>query len=125
MIKDFITVFFLCLILSISVAFLNSILITQPLRFSLNAIYAYHGIAALIVYALVAITYKNLPNQAGYAYLTTVFIKMGVFVLVFKNSVFSIDVLSKEERLSLIIPLFIFLILEAIFVSKLLNKKPH
>lgn len=95
----------------------------ETLHFSLMAIYVYHLFAAAIVYAIVEGVAYKLPNQVGYAYLASIFLKLGFFVLIFKASVFSEVILSKVERFSLVIPLFLFLILEAVFISKLLNNK--
>lgn len=93
------------------------------LSYSLFSIYLFHVIAAVIVYAIVELVACKLINQAGYAYLASVFLKIGFFVLIFKVSIFANEELTKPERFSLVIPLFIFLISEAIAVSKLLNSK--
>lgn len=93
------------------------------LSFSLLKVYLFHLIASSIVFTLVVLVFFKMPNQAGYAYLASVFLKLGFFVLIFKASVFTEVDLTKVERLSLVIPLFIFLISEAIAVSKLLNSK--
>ena len=93
------------------------------LSFSLLSVYVFHVIAAMIVYVIVELIAFKLPNQAGYAYLASIFLKIGFFVLIFQASVFENEALTKAERFSLIIPLFLFLIAEAIAVSKLLNSK--
>ncbi len=93
------------------------------LSFSLLGVYLFHVIAATIVYLIVEFVADKMPNQAGYAYLASIFLKIGFFVLVFQASVFSNEQLTKPERFSLVIPLFLFLIIEAIAVSKLLNSK--
>ncbi|TDQ28560.1 DUF6168 family protein [Tenacibaculum caenipelagi] len=93
------------------------------LSFSLISIYLFHVVAAIIVYSIVEFVAEKLPNQAGYAYLASIFLKIGLFVLIFQASVFVNEQLSKPERISLVIPLFLFLIVEAIAVSKLLNNK--
>ena len=93
------------------------------LSISLLGVYLFHVIAATIVYLIVEFVADKMPNQAGYAYLASIFLKIGFFVLVFKASVFSNEQLTKPERFSLVIPLFLFLIIEAIAVSKLLNSK--
>lgn len=104
--------------------FLNSYLVVEEkFSFSLLSIYLFHTIAALIVYTIVEFVADYMPNQAGYAYLASIFIKIGFFVLIFNSSVFANDNLSKPERLSLVGPLFLFLITEAVAVSKLLNSK--
>ena len=93
------------------------------LRFSLFSIYVFHYIATILVYILVSIIAEKMPNQAGYAYLASVFLKLGVFLMIFQSSIFSDEILSKIEKTALIIPLFLFLLIEAVFVSKVLNTK--
>jgi len=90
--------------------------------YSLLSIYLFHIISAIIVYCIVELIASILPNQAGYAYLASVFLKLGFFVLIFNNPVFT-ETLSKPERFSLVIPLFLFLISEALATAKLLNSK--
>lgn len=93
------------------------------ISFSLFSVYLFHVIAAVIVYVIVEFVADKIPNQAGYAYLASIFLKIGFFVLLFQASVFANEQLTKPERFSLVIPLFLFLIAEAIAVSKLLNSK--
>jgi len=90
--------------------------------FSLFSIYLFHIISAIVVYLIVEVVAKYVVSQAGYAYLSSVFLKLGFFVLIFKNPVFT-EELSKPERISLVIPLFLFLISEALATAKLLNSK--
>jgi hypothetical protein len=106
------------LIYNIQNYFLNEVL-----SFSLLNVCLFHLIAAIIVYASVELVANKLPNQAGYAYLTLIFIKIGAFVLIFQSSVFANDNLTQVERLVLVVPLFVFLITEAICVSRLLNNQ--
>lgn len=91
--------------------------------FSLHSVYLFHVAAAIIVYSIIELVAEKLPNQAGYAYLASIFLKIGFFVLIFQDTIFTNDNLTKPERISLVIPLFLFLITEAIGVSKLLNSK--
>ena len=92
------------------------------LSYSLLSIYIFHIISAIIIYCIVEAIANYLPSQAGYGYLASVFLKLGFFVLIFKNPVFT-ENLSKPERISLVIPLFLFLISEALGAGKLLNSK--
>lgn len=103
--------------------FLQTSLWSINLSFSLFNVYMFHAIAAFVVYSIIEVLAEKLPTQAGYAYLAAIFLKIGLFVLVFKDSVMANDSLSKPERISLIIPLFLFLIIEAVGVSKLLSSK--
>lgn len=126
MIKQLIT-FITAVILVTVITYSAHLFILQStnltLNFSLLSVYLFHSIAAILVYSTIVLIAYKIPNQAGYAYLASVLIKMGFFVLIFNASIFSIEILNKQERFSLVIPLFVFLILEAISVSKLLNSK--
>jgi hypothetical protein len=97
--------------------------LNEDIVFSLFNIYLFHAISVLLIYTCVEIVADRLPNQAGYAYLMLMCFKIGAFVLIFQDSVFSIEVLSQTQRVALVAPLFIFLISEAIAVAKLLNSK--
>lgn len=120
-----ILIFFIVLLSLFYISYFSNLYLlgNTELSFSLLQVYAFHAIAAFIVYAIVEFIASVLPTQAGYAYLASIFIKIGVFVLVFNASVFAKDNLSRPERISLVVPLFLFLITEAIVISKLLNKK--
>lgn len=95
----------------------------KTLNFSLLNVYLFHVVSTILIYIIVEFVSWKLPSQAGYAYLASIFLKIGVFVMVFQSSIFSEIELEKFERISLIIPLFLFLIAEAVAVSKLLNSK--
>lgn len=123
MIKRILIVTAILLALFLIALNLQNYLTTETLSFSLFYVYLFHLIAAIVVYVTVEIVAEKLPNQAGYAYLTLMFFKIGAFVLVFQSSVFANDNLTRIERIGLVVPLFLFLITEAIAVSKLLNSK--
>lgn len=93
------------------------------LPYSLLSIYIFHVIATIIIYVSLEFLADNLPNEAGYGYLAFMLLKIGFFLLIFQDTVFGEDKLVKLEKVSLVIPLFIFLATEAIVVSKLLNNK--
>jgi hypothetical protein len=93
------------------------------LSFTLISVYGFHAIASILVYIIVELVASKLPSQAGYAYLMLMFFKIGGFVLLFQSSVFAKDQLAQAEKIALVVPLFLFLIAEAIAVGKLLNSK--
>lgn len=93
------------------------------LSYSLLSVYLFHIISAILIYIIVEVIANYLPSQAGYGYLASVFLKLGFFVLIFNNPIFTNGNLSKPDRYSLVVPLFIFLITEAIATAKLLNTK--
>jgi hypothetical protein len=102
---------------------LHHYLINEEMFFSLFNIYLFHAVFAILIYICIEIVADKLPNQAGYAYLMLMCFKIGAFVLIFQASVFSLEVLSRTQRLALVVPLFLFLIAEALAVAKLLNSK--
>lgn len=123
MIKRIVMFTILLLVAFVFVFFLNDYLVKETLSFSMFSVYLFHAIAAAIVYVAIELIAEKLPTQAGYAYLGAIFLKIGFFVLIFKDSVFANENLTKPEKISLVVPLFLFLIIEAAGVSKLLNSK--
>ncbi len=113
-------------VLAISVLFLQNWYIStqeESLSYSLNSIYYFHFAAYLIIVVAVELLSKKLPNQVGFFYLASVFIKIGFFVLIFKDTIFAENPMNFLERISIIIPFFMFLIFEAIYSGRLMNEK--
>ena len=96
---------------------------TELLSFSLFHVYLFHVIAVVIVYGVIEFVAENLPSQAGYAYLMFMLFKIGLFILIFQESVLAKEALSKADKIGLVVPLFLFLMVEAVAVGKLLNSK--
>ncbi|SDS49868.1 hypothetical protein SAMN05216503_3254 [Polaribacter sp. KT25b] len=95
------------------------------LPFSLRKIYLFHlGFSLLICinFKVFSSVDKIFP-QLGFIYLGTIFLKIVLFSAFFYTSIFTGDNLSQTARISLFIPMIIFLLTEAIFVSKILNNK--
>ncbi|MTI20137.1 hypothetical protein E1176_03820 [Fulvivirga sp. RKSG066] len=85
--------------------------------------YVFHFVSYLVICLSIEALFKKLPSQVGYAYLASVFIKIGVFVLVFKSTIFGLEAMTMPERLSIVIPMFIFLIFEATYCGRLMNSQ--
>jgi len=95
------------------------------ISFSLDKIYLFHAFfSGLICINLrLASTVDKLSVQLGILYLATFIIKPILFGIFFYNPIFTIKKLTLAERLSLLIPLFIYLLTEVVFIAKILNKK--
>ncbi len=91
------------------------------LSYSLVHVYLFHAIAAAFICIIMELVASQLPDQAGYTYLMLMCFKIGGFVIIFQESVFLKDALTKADRIGLVAPLFIFLIAEAFFVYKTLS----
>jgi len=96
----------------------------KELLFSLEKIYLFHAFfSGLICINLrLASTVDKLYPQLGFLYLGTFIIKLILFGVFFYNPIFTIEKLNFTEKISLLIPLFLFLSTEVIFVVKILNK---
>jgi len=121
---------FLIYILSFALLFLcsyglHSYFIPDNNRYNIFDVYLFFGISSLslcVVFNLLS-KVNTISQQLGFIYLFTLIIKVGLFALLFKESVLSLTDLAKMERLNLLIPLFVFLLLEIYFISRLLSRK--
>lgn len=93
-------------------------------RFSLLSTNIFFAVTSLVICAHLKLfsLIKILQPQLGFIYLPTLFIKGILFYLMFKSSVFNLDLLSTAERLNLLMPLFLFLGLEVYFIVKIIKK---
>lgn len=94
------------------------------LPFSLLKVYVFFAVFSLIICLLLNIlsTVKKMENQIGLFYLASIFLKLPIFGATFYNSIFKIT-LNTNQRLSLVIPMMVFLAVEVFFIAKILSKK--
>ena len=114
------------LVLGIGGFFLNSFLLSNAevtLSFSVLQVYCFNVIATILIYALIEWVLGYLPNETGYLYLGMLMVKFGVFILLFQKSIFSEAGLTTPEKTTLLIPIMVFLAIETIALSKILNAK--
>ncbi len=126
MIKRILAYLLIVLIVFLLVYFTHQfILESQQLKlsYSLINVYMFNAVASVLVYLCVELIADSLPNQAGYAFLACVFLKIGFFVLIFQAAVFPEIKLAFFQRISLMLPFGLFIIIEAIGLAKLLNSK--
>lgn len=97
----------------------------KEIRFSLEKTYLFHAFFSglICVNIRLASTVDKLFPQLGFIYLVTFIVKFILFAVFFYGTVFSLVQLTLIEKISLLIPLFIFLLTEAVFVVKILNNK--
>ena len=118
-------VFFSLFLISFSVHeyFIEHQKITIP--FSLKKVYLFHlGFSLVIcVNFLIFSNKEKIFEQLGFIYLATIVLKLILFCAIFYKSLFLEKELTFVAKLSLFIPMIIFLLTEAIFVAKILKKK--
>lgn len=98
--------------------------IEQIPAFSLVKLYVFLFIATLGSVSGMYYLFQLVPNQLGYAFLVTVFVKFGAAIISFPELMSDDPSLSKAQILSFLIPYFAFLSVEAFMVIKWLNKTP-
>ena len=94
------------------------------LPFSLKKVYLFHlGFSLIICTNFVAISrVEKIFDQLGYIYLDTILLKLIIFIATFYKSIITGETLPFITRISLLIPMIIFLFIEAIIVAKILKK---
>ncbi len=101
--------------------FLQSI--TQEIRLSPLTLFAFHTIFSLFLCVTLAKlrTTQKFAEQVGFIYLGSVFIKVVLFSVLFRNAFFSEIPFTNIETINLLIPLFLGLFFEVFFLSRLLG----
>jgi len=65
---------------------------------------------------------ERFKDQLGFLYLLSVVLKIVVFCVVFRGAIFSQDSFTNKQTVNLLIPIFLMIVLEVFFISKMLNK---
>ena len=126
MIKRVLKYLLIVIIVFISFYFIHEYVLSSKqlnLSYSLLNVYLFNAIASILVFSAIEIIANKLPDQAGYAFLACIFLKIGFFLVLFQEIIFPELKLELFQRLSLIIPFFLYIILESVSISKLLNSK--
>ncbi len=99
--------------------------ISVNLQFSLQNVYMFNAIFSLVVCTvfLILSEKESIFEKLGFLYLGTLVFKIILFYAVFYNPVFTAQDLTKIERISLLIPIAIFLSVEVYFIARILSRK--
>ena len=121
----FSVVFFIVFIIGFSI---HDFLIQKQqisLPFSLKKVYLFHLFFSLIICVnfLIFSNFNKFFEQLGFIYLGTILLKLTLFCFLFYPSIFTKEELALSSRMSLFIPVILFLITEATIVAKILKKK--
>ncbi|WP_031426794.1 DUF6168 family protein [Flavimarina sp. Hel_I_48] len=95
------------------------------LPYNLLNFYLFGAISSLII----CLTFITLPellpelhDKLGFMFLFSIFAKLLLLALIFRNLLFSDTVFTRMERLSMLIPIFVFLIYEVLVLTRILKK---
>lgn len=103
--------------------FLHKLSIDEAqISFNLSSIYLYYFCCSICIYVSIEFLADKMVDTVGYAFLTGIFLKLGLFMLIFKREVFELESYTMTEKGVLIIPLLLFLLLETSFVVVKLKK---
>ena len=121
----FSVVFFIVFIIGFSI---HDFLIQKQqisLPFSLKKVYLFHLFFSLIICVnfLIFSNFNKFFEQLGFIYLGTILLKLTLFCFLFYPSIFTEEELALSSRMSLFVPVVLFLITEATIVAKILKKK--
>jgi hypothetical protein len=120
-------VFYLSLIaVSFTAFFVHQYILSEQnimLSFSLANVYLFNVVSCSLICLIAELLSQKLPSQVGYAYLAGVFVKMGAFVLFFKEAIFDENGFLMHDRLSMVVPTMLFLIIEAAYCGRQMNKQ--
>ena len=121
----FSVVFFIVFIIGFSI---HDFLIQKQqisLPFSLKKVYLFHLFFSLIICInfLIFSNFNKFFEQLGFIYLGTILLKLTLFCFLFYPSIFTEEELALSSRMSLFVPVILFLITEATIVAKILKKK--
>lgn len=95
--------------------------VADSIQFSLFSVCLFHLVASTIAFGIFEAAVKFIPSQVGIAFLALVFVKLGVFTLVFSSNILGEVSLNKAEKMALIVPMFSFLSLEGLWIARSLK----
>lgn len=97
---------------------------TLNIRFSIIAVYLFHAIFSFLLCSIVLISgqLKKWQPQLGFIYLGALIFKVILFSAIFSFGLFGEEVLTYPEKLSLLVPVFIFLVPEVYFIARILRE---
>lgn len=90
--------------------------------FSLFSIYLFFSISSLILITSIELLFDFNPTSAAYAFLVGIFLKMGLFMLLFFAKGLAEHNLNFTEKFGILLPLFSFLAIEAAAIISRLKK---
>lgn len=95
------------------------------LPYSLEKVYLFNtGFSILVcVNVLLLSTVNKFKEQLGFVYLIALFAKIILFSATFYKSIVKVDEMQMVAKISILVPLLIFLLTEIIFIAKQINQK--
>ena len=83
----------------------------------------YFALATIVIVVLLYLANIYSPGNVGYLFLSLVFVKLGLFLMIFNEIVFGDLEMIKSDKIILFVALTLSMILEGVFSVKLLSKQ--
>ena len=90
--------------------------------FSLFSIYLFFGICSIVLITGIELLFDFNSTSAAYAFLVGIFLKMGLFMMIFFAKGLAEHPLNFAEKIGILLPLFSFLSIEAAAIISRLKK---
>ena len=93
--------------------------------YSLRDVYVFHVLLSLffvVTFELIIYFLKEFKDQIGFLYLGSIVLKMMLFFVIFRELLSTSLQLTKADKVSLLIPIAIFIIYEVMVVVKMLKR---
>ena len=108
---------------AVLMAVFQSVFFDWNLPFTAVSLYVFFGVSSVLIITLIEVLFPMMPNNVGYVFLVGMFVKMGVFMIIFYSKMLDIKNIHFSDKIFILVPLFIFLSLETLVVSNLLMQK--
>ncbi|MDX1446022.1 DUF6168 family protein [Lishizhenia sp.] len=89
----------------------------------ISKLYYFFGFGTLFTYLLLEVGKIFVPNKILMVFIVALTMKMGVFLVLFFGGEMDIDTLSMSTRVSIVIPLFLFVIMESVLALIVLQQE--
>jgi len=92
-------------------------------NYSLFAVYLFFALSAIFIFSIVLFVSTIVPDKTGLAFLALIMVKLGFFLLLFYKTTLGTEGIAMAGKVGIIVPLFLFMILESAAVFRFLNKQ--
>lgn len=91
-------------------------------QYDLNSIYIFLFVFFILTIGTLEVIFRRASAQVGFGFLVTFFVKLAAFAILFYPVLFRRDVLTFPGKLSILLPLMLFILLESIYCAYLLRQ---
>jgi len=91
-------------------------------QFDLLNSYVFHFILFLVAASIIEVVFMLSPVQLGFSYLGVIAVKLGAFIIVFNSVLFGDEPADMTTRVSLVVPLMLYIAAETIYCAHKLRK---